>query len=56
MFLVSGILAYFALRYDDIKRAEQCLIIGAIMLGLTVGPFLLMLALYGVAGVAGLLE
>ena len=48
----GGIFYYFALRYDDIRRAKHCLIVGIASLILSFGP----LIAFGIADNLGLLE
>lgn len=42
---ITGILLYFALRYDDRRRARQCLWIGLISLAVVYGPLLVVFPL-----------
>ena len=48
----GGIFYYFALRYDDVRRAKHCLIAGIASLILWFGP----LIVFGSADSLGLLE
>ena len=52
MIFGGGIFYYFALRYDDIRRAKHCLIVGIASLILSFGP----LIAFGIADNLGLLE
>ena len=51
--IVGGVLIYFAIKYDDQRRADHCLVAGIISGILSI---VVPVALFSVAGVAGMFD
>lgn len=44
---VGGIVAFFVLREDDVCKARNCLYLGLSLMALTIGPFVVLVAITG---------
>ena len=49
--VVGGIVAFFVLREDDVRRARNCLYLGLTLTALTLGPFVVLAAIAGAGAI-----